>query len=103
MLVIFTPDQFACGVDYAGTSNLVTLLESFPPSWRPFLPRSWYPFVGNPRDSADRADMIARSPLFRADLYYNEKCMMLFGDAKDSLNKLFSASCKSRPRLLWNC
>jgi len=25
------------------------------------------------------------------DLYYNEKCMMLFGDAKDSLNKLFSA------------
>ena len=25
------------------------------------------------------------------DLYYNEKCMMLFGDAKESLNKLFSA------------
>ena len=63
----FTPDKFACGVDYAGTSNLVTLLESFPPSWKPFLPRSWYPFVGDPRDSADRADMIARSPLFRAD------------------------------------
>jgi dipeptidyl aminopeptidase/acylaminoacyl peptidase len=63
----FTPDRFACGVDYAGTSNLVTLLESFPPSWKPFLPRSWYPFVGDPRDSADRADMIARSPLFRAD------------------------------------
>jgi len=63
----FTPDKFACGVDYAGTSSLVTLLESFPPSWKPFLPRSWYPFVGDPRDSADRADMIARSPLFRAD------------------------------------
>ena len=63
----FTPDKFACGVDYAGTSNLVTLLESFPPSWKPFLPRSWYPFVGDPRDSADRSDMIARSPLFRAD------------------------------------
>jgi dipeptidyl aminopeptidase/acylaminoacyl peptidase len=63
----FTPKYFACGVDYAGTSNLVTLLESFPPSWRPFLPRSWYPFVGNPRDADDRADMLARSPLFRAD------------------------------------
>src|SRR5262245_4070844 len=25
------------------------------------------------------------------DLYYNPKCMMLFGDAKDSLNKLLSA------------
>ena len=63
----FTPKYFACGVDYAGTSNLVTLLESFPPSWRPFLPRSWYPFVGDPRNAEDRADMLARSPLFRAD------------------------------------
>jgi NAD(P) transhydrogenase subunit beta len=25
------------------------------------------------------------------DLYFNEKCMMLFGDAKESLNKLFAA------------
>jgi NAD(P) transhydrogenase subunit beta len=25
------------------------------------------------------------------ELYYNEKCMMLFGDAKESLNKLFAA------------
>ena len=24
------------------------------------------------------------------DLYYNEKCMMLFGDAKDSLTKLIT-------------
>ena len=63
----FTPEKFACAVDYAGTSNLVTLLESFPPSWRPFLPRSWYPFVGDPRSPADRADMLARSPLLRAD------------------------------------
>jgi dipeptidyl aminopeptidase/acylaminoacyl peptidase len=63
----FTPEKFACAIDYAGTSNLVTLLESFPPSWKPFLPRSWYPFVGDPRNPADRADMIARSPLFRAD------------------------------------
>jgi dipeptidyl aminopeptidase/acylaminoacyl peptidase len=63
----FTPERFACAVDYAGTSNLVTLLESFPPSWGPFLPRSWYPFVGDPRNPADRADMISRSPLFRAD------------------------------------
>jgi dipeptidyl aminopeptidase/acylaminoacyl peptidase len=63
----FTPEKFACAVDYAGTSNLVTLLESFPPSWRPFLPRSWYPFVGDPRNPEDRADMIAHSPLFRAD------------------------------------
>jgi dipeptidyl aminopeptidase/acylaminoacyl peptidase len=63
----FTPGAFACGVDYSGPSDLVTLVESFPPSWGPFLPRAWYPFVGDPRDPADREDMRRRSPLFRAD------------------------------------
>jgi dipeptidyl aminopeptidase/acylaminoacyl peptidase len=63
----FTPDVFACGVDYAGPSDLITLVESFPPSWGPFLPRAWYPFVGDPRVEADREDMRRRSPLFRAD------------------------------------
>jgi dipeptidyl aminopeptidase/acylaminoacyl peptidase len=63
----FTPRVFRCAVDYAGTSNLVTLLESFPPSWQPFLPRTWYPMVGDPRDSASRADLLRRSPIFRVD------------------------------------
>lgn len=63
----FTPDVFACAVDFAGPSNLITLVEAFPPSWRPFLPRNWYPFVGNPSREEDRADMRSRSPLFRAD------------------------------------
>lgn len=63
----FTPDVFACAVDYAGPGDLVTLVESFPPSWGPFLPRAWYPFVGDPRDPADREDMRRRSPLFRVD------------------------------------
>lgn len=63
----FTPREFRCAVDYAGPSNLVTLMEAFPPSWQPFLPRNWYPFVGDPRDSVSRADLIRRSPLFRAD------------------------------------
>jgi dipeptidyl aminopeptidase/acylaminoacyl peptidase len=63
----FTPDVFACAVDYSGPSDLITLVESFPPSWGPFLPRAWYPFVGDPRVEADREDMRRRSPLFRAD------------------------------------
>jgi dipeptidyl aminopeptidase/acylaminoacyl peptidase len=63
----FTPEVFACAVDYSGPSNLVTLVESFPPSWGPWLPRAWYPYVGDPRDPADRADMLARSPLQRMD------------------------------------
>ena len=63
----FTPEVFACAVDYAGPSNLITLIEAFPPSWQPFLPRNWYPFVGNPNHAEDRADLRSRSPFFRID------------------------------------
>ncbi|MGA7991524.1 MAG: S9 family peptidase [Thermoanaerobaculia bacterium] len=65
--VTFTPDLFACGVDIVGPSSLASLIESFPPYWGPYLSNTWYPFVGNPKDSKDRAAMDARSPLFRAD------------------------------------
>jgi dipeptidyl aminopeptidase/acylaminoacyl peptidase len=61
----FTPEVFACGVDIVGPSNLVTLVESFPPYWGPFLGSTWYPFVGNPKVPAEKADMEARSPLFK--------------------------------------
>jgi len=65
--VTMTPELFACGVDIVGPSNLVSLVESFPPYWGPFLSNTWYPFVGNPKDPKERADMEARSPLFKAD------------------------------------
>jgi dipeptidyl aminopeptidase/acylaminoacyl peptidase len=61
----FTPDTFACGVDIVGPSNLVTLVESFPAYWSTFLSSSWYPFVGNPKIPAEKADMEARSPIFK--------------------------------------
>jgi dipeptidyl aminopeptidase/acylaminoacyl peptidase len=32
----FTPDEFSCGVDIVGPSNLVTLMESIPPYWESF-------------------------------------------------------------------
>jgi dipeptidyl aminopeptidase/acylaminoacyl peptidase len=31
----FTPDEFACGVDIVGPSNIVTLLKTIPPYWAP--------------------------------------------------------------------
>jgi dipeptidyl aminopeptidase/acylaminoacyl peptidase len=65
--VTFTPDLFACGVDIVGPSNLVSLVESFPPYWGPYLASTWYPFVGNPKDPKDRVDMESRSPLFKVD------------------------------------
>jgi dipeptidyl aminopeptidase/acylaminoacyl peptidase len=65
--VTFTPDLYACGVPYVGPSNLITLIESFPEYWKPFLEGSWYKRVGNPEVEADRQDLIARSPLFHSD------------------------------------
>jgi dipeptidyl aminopeptidase/acylaminoacyl peptidase len=65
--VTFTPELYACGVPYVGPSNLVTLVESFPEYWKPFLEGSWYKRVGNPAVESDRQDLIARSPLFHCD------------------------------------
>ena len=56
------------------------------------------PLYGMPILEVDRAKSIivlkrSLRPGFAGvdnDLYYNEKCMMLFGDAKDSLTKLIS-------------
>ncbi len=59
----FTPEVFACGLDYVGPSSLVTLINSFPAYWRPFLEGSFYRHVGDPADVDDLEDMQARSPL----------------------------------------
>ena len=72
--VTFTPDLYACGIPYVAPSNLITLVESFPEYWKPFLKGSWYPRVGNPEVEADRQDLIARSPLFHSDQI---KCPLL--------------------------
>jgi len=65
--VTFTPDLFACGVDIVGPSNLVTLIESFPEYWKPFMESSWYRRVGNPAKPEDRELLLSRSPLTRVD------------------------------------
>jgi dipeptidyl aminopeptidase/acylaminoacyl peptidase len=58
----FTPDVFACGVDLVGPSNLITLLESIPPYWKPFF-EDMARRVGDPRTEDGRALLNARSPL----------------------------------------
>lgn len=57
---------YRCAVDFAGPADLETLVRAFPPSWQPFLPRSWYRFVGNPDRPGDAALMRERSPLTHA-------------------------------------
>ncbi len=65
--VTFTPDKFACGVDIVGPSSLVTLVESFPEYWKPFLEGTWFKYVGDPANEEDRADMLARSAITKVD------------------------------------
>ena len=65
--VSFTPETFACGVDLVGPSSLVTLIESFPEYWKPWLAGTWYTYVGDPADEHDRAEMLSRSAISRID------------------------------------
>jgi dipeptidyl aminopeptidase/acylaminoacyl peptidase len=63
----FTPDTFACGVDIVGPSNLITLLESFPEYWKPFLKGTFFMDLGDPANEEDREFMMSRSPIARVD------------------------------------
>jgi dipeptidyl aminopeptidase/acylaminoacyl peptidase len=62
----FTPDEFACGVDIVGPSNLNTLLASIPAYWEAGRAQM-YKAMGDPNTDAGRALLRERSPLFRAD------------------------------------
>jgi dipeptidyl aminopeptidase/acylaminoacyl peptidase len=62
----FTPQTFACGVDIVGPSNLVTLLETVPPYWKPQM-ALFTTRVGDHRTQEGRAFLASRSPLTYAD------------------------------------
>ncbi|MFB6279653.1 MAG: alpha/beta fold hydrolase [Salinibacter sp.] len=65
--VTFTPDLYAAGVPYVAPSNLITLIESFPAYWKPYLEGTWYERVGNPNNPKDRKRLKRQSPLFKAE------------------------------------
>jgi dipeptidyl aminopeptidase/acylaminoacyl peptidase len=65
--VTFTPELYKCAIPYVAPSSLITLIESFPEYWRPFLQGTWYTRVGDPAIEADRKDLKARSPLSFVD------------------------------------
>ena len=56
------PETFACGVDLVGPSNLITLLESMPPYWKPML-EMFTTRVGDHRTDEGRALLTKHSPL----------------------------------------
>ncbi len=60
----FTPDVYACGVDYVGISNIFTFYSAIPPYWEPYL-QMFYEMIGDPKKDAEL--LKAASPLFYAD------------------------------------
>jgi len=62
--VTFTPDLYACAVDYVGVSNLFTFMKTIPPYWEPYK-AMFQELVGDP--VKDSVMMAEASPVFHAD------------------------------------
>ena len=77
--VTMTPDEFACGVDIVGPSNLITLLKSIPPYWASFRAQ-FTTRMGNPDTEEGRKLLTERSPLTYADQI---KKPLLIGQGKN--------------------
>nr|WP_255483947.1 S9 family peptidase [Rhodanobacter sp. A1T4] len=60
----FTPDLYACGIDYVGVSNLFTFVETMPTYWEPMRDMI-YEMVGHPEK--DKEQLTATSPALHAD------------------------------------
>jgi dipeptidyl aminopeptidase/acylaminoacyl peptidase len=57
-----TPDVFACGVDIVGPSNIITLLSTIPPYWKP-VKQMFTDRVGDDSTEEGKAALLEVSPL----------------------------------------
>ena len=62
--ITFTPELYACAVDYVGVSNLFTFMNTIPPYWKPYLDM-FHEMVGDPEK--DKELMEAASPVMHVD------------------------------------
>jgi len=75
--VTFTPDLYACGVDYVGVSNMFTFMKTIPPYWKPFM-AMMYEMAGDPKkDSLMLAEV---SPALHVDKI---KCPLFVAQGKN--------------------
>jgi dipeptidyl aminopeptidase/acylaminoacyl peptidase len=65
-----TPDKFAVGIDIVGPSNLLTLMNSVPPYWKPML-SMFHTRVGDPNTKEGKKMLQERSPLNYVDQIQN--------------------------------
>ena len=62
--VTYTPDLYACAVDYVGVSNLFTFMNTIPPYWKPYLDMT-HEMVGD--TVKDKELLTATSPALNVD------------------------------------
>ena len=62
--ITYTPDLYACAVDYVGVSNLFTFMNTIPPYWEAWR-KQMYEMVGDP--AKDSLAMREASPVFHMD------------------------------------
>jgi dipeptidyl aminopeptidase/acylaminoacyl peptidase len=60
----FTPDLYACGIDYVGVSNLFTLMQTIPAYWEQGR-EMFYEMIGHPQK--DSLHYVEVSPVFHAN------------------------------------
>lgn len=60
----FTPEEFCCAVDIVGVSNILTLMQTIPPYWKPIKVQMDIR-VGS--SDTEQEFLISRSPLFKVD------------------------------------
>lgn len=60
----FTPELYACGIDYVGVSSLFSFMETIPPYWEPYL-EMMYEMVGHPVN--DKIKLAEASPLLHIE------------------------------------
>ena len=64
--ITFTPELYACAIDYVGVSNLFTFMGTIPPYWAPYL-EMLKEMVGDPDNPADHDRLKATSPVYHVD------------------------------------
>ncbi len=62
--VTFTPELYACGIDYVGISNLFTFIKTVPAYWKPGM-EMWFAMVGDPEKDKELYKKV--SPFFHVE------------------------------------